>query len=337
MGRYRVTIKDVAKIAGVSLQTVSRVVNEKAGVAEDTRKRVHDVIRRLGYRPNPIARSMKGQTMTLGCIIPPLSEHVYSKIIPAIESEAYENGYFLFTGIVATENKIKAMIEEMTDRRVDGLLMIKPNDDGRSRYLVPLIEQGIPIVYLGSTPVEEEVPAVLINDELGGYLAAQYLLDLNYETIVLIEGPLNEESSRKIYAGFSKALKEKGVEPDPGLILRGEWTAESGYHKMSRLLTESKNFSAVIAQSDQMALGAIFALKEAGVSVPKDISIVGYGNTPMCKYLDPPLTTIDTPIEQLGRTGVRLLLEQINTKRSPNQIIKLDPVLIERKSCKMRR
>lgn len=153
----------------------------------------------------------------------------------------------------------------------------------------------------------------------------------------MIEGLANEEATRDKLTGFIKALKEKGIEPDQDLILRGDGTAESGYQKTSQLLAERANFSALFAQNNQMAIGAIHAIKQSGLLVPMDISVVGYGNTSQCSYFDTPLTTIELPLEQMGQSGVQLLIEVISGEGSLNQIIRLDPVLIEKEFCAVRK
>ena len=333
INKKRITITDVAQKAGVSKQTVSRVINDRPDVAPDTRKRIKALIRNMGYTPDPIARSMKGSTHTLGCITPNLSDFNFSAIVQAAQSEARQHGYFVLTGSAQSEIDVSPLLTEMLDRRVDGFLVINPRDDNRYRHLLPIIEAEIPIVYIKNTPVNEPVSAVCLDDYTGGYLASQYLISLGHRSIVTILGPENEECTKKRLAGFAKALHDVGAEVDQRLILQGDWSAESGKFAINKLLGYQVSFSAIFAQNDRMALGAMRALREAGMRIPQDISVVGYDDLPLTSFYDPPLTTVRQPIERFGQVGVQLLLEAIKKSGTDPQVVNLDPILIIRESC----
>ena len=329
----RITIRDVAKEAGVSKQTVSRVINDRPDVAPDTRVRVQQVIEHLGYHPDPIARSLKGNSHTLGCITPSLADPIFSIIVENAQTEARRLGFFILTGSAPNTADIKPLLDEMLNRRVEGLLVINPRDDGRDSYLTALIEKNIPIVYLKNTTNNDRVSAVTVNDTAGGYLATQYLLSLGHNCIAVVTGPENEECVGDRLAGYRQALQEAGIDLDTDLIVQGDWSPRSGRRAVEELLTNKTDFTAVMAQNDRMAVGVIRGLRQAGLDVPGDISVIGYDDIPLASYFDPPLTTIKQPIDQFGLIGAQLLVEAVkNNNYQPSSVV-LEPQLIERFTC----
>lgn len=335
MGQKRVTILDVAKVAGVSKQTVSRVINDRPDVADDTRQHIKEVIKKLGYQPDPIAQSMKGKTQTLGCITPNLSDFSFSNIIQAAQAEALDKGFFILTGSAQSEFDLPALLNQILNRRVDGLLVINPHDDGRYQHFLPLVEQGFPIVYLKNSPMGDPVSAVYLDDRLGGSLATEHLIALGHSEIVIIQGNRNEECSRERSIGYLDAFAEAGITSNPSLITQGDWSAASGKHAVQNLLERQISFSAVFAQNDLMAVGAINALREAGLHVPNDISVIGYDDIPLSSYFAPPLTTIRQPLSKFGQIGAQLLIDAIRQPNMRPQTIVLEPELVIRNSCNL--
>jgi len=331
--KKRITIADVALKAGVSKQTVSRVINQKPDVAPHTRKQVKDVIKAMGYTPDPIARSMKGKTQTLGCITPNFTDFNFSSIIQAAQHTAQDYGFSILFASAETDIQFPPVMDEMINRRVDGLLVINPRDDHRYHHLLPIIDQGMPITYIKNAPVFEQVPAICLDDEQGGFIAAKYLLSLGHTSIVIILGPENEASTRDRLTGFQKALRDENLEVDQKLIMNGDWTAESGKAAIDKLLSYGVPFSAIFALNDWMAIGALQALKEAGLRVPQDVSVIGFDGLPITAYIDPPLTTIKQPIEQFGRLAVKTLIEAIQKPDFHPEVIRLSPSLVIRKTC----
>ncbi len=334
----RPTIKDVAARAGVSRQTVSRVVNNKGEVSDATRDRVLAAIDELGYRPNVAARSIVvGRTCTLGCISPTLTDFTFANIIDSAQAEARRLGYFVLTGSAPTEADVEPLLEEMLRRRVDGLMVLNPRADERYRYFLPLIDKGLAVLYLNSTPQEEPVSSIHCDDRDGGYQATCYLIDLGHTAIATILGPANEEASGDRLAGYHQALADAGLAAEPDLVVRGDWSATAGYEATGRLLAAARPFSAIFAQNDQMAIGAIRALGEAGRQVPDDVSVVGFDDIPLASYFDPPLTTLRQPMQETGERAVQLLVDTIqNPDRTPEQVV-IPARLVERASCAPRR
>jgi LacI family transcriptional regulator len=242
-----ITIADVAQKAGVSKQTVSRVINDKPDVAPHTRERIKAIIKSMGYSPDPIARSMKGSTHTLGCITPNLSDYIFSSIVQAAQTEARNTGFLIFTGSASSEIDVLPLLSEMMGRRVDGFLVINPHNDHRYRHFLPLIEAKVPIVYIKNSPKDEPVSAVCLDDFCGGLIATQYLVSLGHTSIVTILGPENEECTRDRLAGYQKALSDAALHFDQRLILQGDWTAESGKSAVKKLLDYHVNFTAIFA------------------------------------------------------------------------------------------
>ncbi|MBC7228698.1 MAG: LacI family DNA-binding transcriptional regulator [Thermoflexales bacterium] len=335
--RSRPTIQDVARRAGVSRQTVSRVLNNKGEVRPETRERVLAAIEELNYRPNAVARSMvRGHTCTLGCIAPSLTDFTFASIIEGAQAEARRQGYFILTGSAPTEREVESLLEEFLHRQVDGLMVFNPYADGRFRYLLPLIQNGVPVVYLGNTPRNEPVSSVRCDDRDGGFQATRYLLALGHTTIATIIGPANEECVDDRLDGYRRALEENGLSVDDRLIVQGDWSAISGYRAARSLLETGIPFTAIFAQNDQMAIGAIRALREAGLQVPRDVSVIGFDDIPLASYFDPPLTTLRQPMTELGEHAARLLISAIREPGLTPERRLLPARIVERASCAAR-
>lgn len=331
------TIEDVASLADVSRQTVSRVVNDSGYVADETRSRVEAAIDDLDYKPNAVARSMAtGHTCTLGCVSPSLIDYTFASIIDSAQAEARRQGYFVLAASAPTANDVAPLLEEMLHRRVDGLIVLNPRADSRYHHLLPLIEHHMPIVYVSDTPCHEPVSSVRCDDRDGGYQATNYLLDLGHRAIATILGPENEKCSADRLEGYRQALTEADVPFDPTLTIRGDWSATSGHEASQRLLQIAPHFSAVFAQNDRMAVGAIHALREASYRVPEDVSMVGFDDMPLASHFDPPLTTLRQPMEETGCRAAQLLISTIEDPGRPPEHIQSQARLVERASCAVR-
>jgi DNA-binding LacI/PurR family transcriptional regulator len=330
----RPTIKDVAARAGVSRQTVSRVINSKGEVSATTRERVLAIIEELGYRPNAAARSMvMGRTCTLGCISPSLTDYTFASIIDSAQAAARRLGYFVLTGSAPTVADVEPLLEEMLHRQVDGLMVFNPRADERYRCFLPLVEMGMPVLYLNSTPQGEPVSSIRCDDLLGGYEATRHLIELGHTAIATILGPSNEEATADRLSGYRKALVEADLSCEQDCVIAGDWSAVSGYEATHQLLAAVRPATAVFAHNDQMAIGAIRALREAGRRVPDDISVIGFDDIPLAAFFDPPLTTVRQPMRETGKRAAQLLVQTIqDPDRAPDQIA-IPARLLERSSC----
>jgi DNA-binding LacI/PurR family transcriptional regulator len=333
--RKRPTIKDVAAHAKVSRQTVSRVINQKDEILPATRERVLHTMRELNYRPNAIARSMAtGRSYTLGCISPNLTDYTFACFVEGAKTEARRCNFFLHCVSAASENEIPALCEELVDSgRVEGLLVINPYADGRRRYFKDLIAQGIPVVYLGTRPREEPISSVYLDDEDGAYQATRHLIRLGHREIAMITGPSSEYCVSDRVAGYTRALTEAGLNPQTERILEGDWSATSGYQAMQTLLNSGAQFTALFAQNDRMAVGAIRAARERGLKVPNALAVVGFDDMPLASYFDPALTTVSTDFFEHGRRGARILIETIGNPSRPPELVVFPAHLVVRESC----
>ena len=331
----RVTIKDVALEAGISYQTVSRVINNKGEVSPEVCARVQVAIEKLGYRPSAIARSMvRGRTHTLGCISPNLTDYTFACLVEGAKSEARESGYFLLATSAEQESEVGALCDEMLGSgRVDGLLAINPYADGRHRRFEELVAEGAAIVYFGVSARDEAISSVRLDDEGGAYQVMRHLIALGHTRIAMLAGPQNEDCVQSRNAGFARALKEAGLDAPADTVLTGDWSASSGYQAMQHWLTSGSGFGALFAQNDRMAVGAIKAARDYGRRVPEDLAVVGFDDMPLASYFDPPLTTVRQDIFEHGRQGARLLIERIERSHLPVQQVVIPCELVVRRSC----
>jgi len=330
----KVTISDVAKIAGVSKQTVSRVINNKPDVAEATRQRVRKVIQKLGYQPDPIAQSMKGITHSLGCILPDLTDHAVACMVQAAQITAREHQFSLLIESVSSQNEIEAVVKTLVSRRVDGILVINPAENVSLRHLQFQSSPEIPIVQLDNLPHSGQVTTVSIDFAYGAYQAGRHLLKLGHKNILVISDDRFLESTHGKQAGFSQAFQEAHLEYQHNLVFEGNGSAESGFAAITNALKQKLEFTAVFAHRDRMAIGAIQALNLHGLKVPGDVTVLGCDDHPCSEGLYPPLTSVRLPLEECGRTGVELLIGNILNPTKPVNLITIKPELIIRGSTR---
>lgn len=330
MPRSHVTIREVAALAGVSHQTVSRVINRSERVNPETRQRVEAAIEQLGYRPNAVARSMAhGRTRMLACFAPNLIDYTFASLIEGAEQTCRQRGYFLLSASAPDEAAFASLVEELLhSRRVDGLIVLNPYSDRRHT----LIPKSIPLVYAGIHTPTANADTISLDDRGGGQMVARYLLGLNHRRIACITGPLVEDCTRERIAGFQAELQLAGAPLDGCQMQEGDWTVESGYQAARRLIQNDGGFSAVFAQNDRMGIGAIHALREAGLRVPGDISVIGFDDIPLAAYLDPPLTTVRQEPFEIGKAAAGLLIERIELPERPRQHRLVPAELVTRQS-----
>jgi DNA-binding LacI/PurR family transcriptional regulator len=326
----RPTIRDVAKFAGVSHQTVSRVINQFEKINPETRKKVEAAIEILGYHPSAIARSMSnGGTRTFACISPNLTDYTFASMIEGAETFAREQGYFLISATAPDALSFQILVEQLVQsRRTEGLLVINPYADKRYMYL----PKDVPVVLMGARPRTKGLASVALDDTQGGYLATRHLLSLGHKQIALISGPLEEDCVQDRINGYKKALDEAGIPFKKSLIYSGDWSATSGQVGVDNFIYHRNKFTAIFAQNDRMATGAIHLLQKNGWSIPTEISVVGFDDMPLASYFNPSITTIRQDIPVIGQNAARLL---IDLKENPNaqiQQLLFTPELVIRNS-----
>ncbi|MFE9722682.1 LacI family DNA-binding transcriptional regulator [Streptomyces sp. NPDC005794] len=320
---FRPVMGDVARRAGVSKQTVSRVLNDHPSVRPETRERVLAAMRELGYRPSQSARSLaSGRTRMLGVISFDAAQYGPAAALAAINSAAREVGHLVSSIALATADPATVVhaVDRLSAEGADGVIAIAPQAGlGRS-----MAEAGIetPLVML-ENDLGDGTPFVTADAMTGARLATGHLLGLGHPTVRHIAGPLGWTVAEQRAAGWGAALRAAGAEvPEP---LYGDWSAESGY-VLGRRLAARPEVSAVFAANDQMALGALRAFHEAGRRVPQDVSVVGYDDIPEAAYLLPPLTTVRTDYAEIGRRCVQLLLPRLDGVRQPQQHPSVVPI-----------
>ena len=331
------TIKDVAKMAGVSTTTVSHVINKTRFVAKETEEAVMQAIKSLKYSPSAVARSLKvNTTKSIGMIVTTSESPYFAEIIHAVEDHCYRQGYSLF--LCNTQNdpeKIKNHVEMLTKKRVDGLLVMCSEYTQHSLDVLSSFS-SVPMVVMDWGP-NTDTDIIEDNSFTGGYLATKHLIDCGHKAIGLIAGELDKTTARTRYEGFVKAMNEGNLPIHENWIMEGFFEPEDGYECMNKILAQDSLPTAVFCCNDVMALGAISAITEKGLRVPDDISIIGYDNIHSSRFYAPPLTTIHQSKSRLGAQAVNLLFERIANKDNNNHEkhrIAIHPELVIRKSVR---
>jgi len=330
MASSRPTIRDVAQLAGVSHQTVSRVINQSSDVTDETRERVEAAIEELGYVPNAIARSMAmGKTNTLACISQNLTDYTFASIIEGAELEARKHGYFLMSSSAANPASFKELVEDLVGhRRVDGLIIINPYADNRHLY----IPKGFPLIFVGAYSRDGSICSVSLDDEKVAYDATNHLISLGHQKIAMITGPMEEDCCCDRADGYRKAFQDAGLSVDESMILEGDWTATSGQEAFHILVSKGKAPTAVFAQNDRMAMGVLRAARELRLNIPDDLAVIGVDDMPLSSYFDPPLTTMHQDMPRIGQEAIRVLMDLIQTDRKRKVRLKIPAHLIVRQS-----
>ncbi len=325
-------MKEVARIANVSVQTVSAVINEKPGITDETRLRVLAVVQELDYRPYWVAQSLRTrQTKTIALLISNISNPVFSTIASAAEDFAYSVGYSLVVYNTHDDVGREARYIRMAgDRWVEGMLFVAAQD--RMDKLHALKAAGIPAVAIDRLPEGYNGPVVTLDNQAAGRLAAEHLLALGHTHIAHISGPLRLRLARERVEGFRNAIEAHGYYAGPVVGGDGNWECEDGYQAMRQLLLCQPRPTAVFCANDRMAIGAIRAAIEAGLRVPEDLSVVGLDDLEFAPYQNPPLTTVRQSFAELATRAVQLLLDILAEREPAQRHIVLAPTLVIRQS-----
>lgn len=298
-------MSDVGRLAGVSHQTVSRVINGSRHVRPETRQRVLDAMRELDYRPNSVARALvTGRSNTLGVVTFDTTLYGPASTLCGIERAAHEAGYFIIVASLKALNhsSVSEAVERLRLHGVDGILAIAPQQNAAEALRAAPSE--IPLVAVEAGPTGQ-VPVVAVDQVIGAATATEHLLGLGHRTVRHVAGPRGWLEAMQRLDGWRATLEAAGVEvPEP---LYGDWSAQSGYDLGSALASDP-DVTAIFAANDQMALGVLRAMHEAGREIPQDVSLVGFDDIPEAAYFMPPLTTIRQDFDEMGARGVRLLL-----------------------------
>jgi DNA-binding LacI/PurR family transcriptional regulator len=319
-----ITIKDIAEQAGVSVSTVSYVLNgNDKRVGSATREKVLELIQELNYRPNTMARSMvKRSTSTIGLIISEVDNSIFNSVVRGVEEVLKVNNYHLLLFWAATVEEEVQAIETLRSLQVDGLIFLSTTGHYQNEHLFALQAENFPFVVINRTVEEADINLVKL-DSIGiGKLATRHLIELGHQKIATIAGPIKNEpmlvSALERHQGWQQALEEYDITPQPAWIVSCNYSYRSGYGAVKRLLNQTgrgpNRPSAIFIANDTMAIGALCALHELHLRVPDDIAVVGVGDPPHAAYTAPPLTVVSMPMYEAGQVATRILLEQLGSK-----------------------
>jgi LacI family transcriptional regulator len=332
-GQYtRITIVDVATEAGVSSGTVSRVINQDVHVRPETRERVLEVMQRLGYVANRQARSLAGgKTNTIGVLVPDLGTEYTGVIIRGIDMELGFTGLDLILYTThRTASKESNYVANLAQGMVDGLLLVLPRSP--ADYVEILTDRRFPFVLIDHQGTGKECPAVGATNWQGAYNATEYLIKLGHQRIGFITGSMDLGCAQDRLAGYRSALRTHHIPETPELQYEGGFFQPDGYAGAEALLDLDDPPSAIFASNDVMAMGVMDAVRNRGLRVPDDVSVIGFDNVPQSAVVFPPLTTVQQPLEQMGRVATQMLLGILNKPEKHTGRIELPTELVVRSS-----
>lgn len=334
----RPTLDDVAKRAGVSRATVSRVVNGYPYVSRKVRERVLRAIEEIGYQPHITARALASRrTWNVGFVVPSslhkfFTDPYFPRLIDGIVRVCNQHNYILSLFVFHTEDLEKQLLPRLTSGSlVDGIII--QATEANDTILAKIVQEGIPFVVVGRPLNLSDVSYVDVDNVGGAYKAVSHLIAVGRRHIGTITGPLNTAVGQDRLEGYRQALREHDLPILDRFIVAGDFTELSGYVGARRLLAQNPELDAIFVASDLMASGALRALREAGKEVPTDVALVGYDDLPPAQLAVPPLTTIRQPIQHLGMTAMQLLLEKVEHGETAPRKIVLKTELIVRRSC----
>ncbi|MFZ4450692.1 catabolite control protein A [Salibacterium aidingense] len=323
------TIYDVAREAGVSMATVSRVVNGNPNVKPATRKKVLDAIEGLGYRPNAVARGLASKkTTTVGVIIPDISSIFFAELARGIEDIAtmYKYNIILCNSDQNKEKEIH-LINTMLEKQVDGILFM--GGEITEEHAETFKRSSVPIVLAATLDENREMPSVNIDYQQAAFDAVSELINSGVQRVGMVTGPLEDPvNGYQKFSGYKKACEELGHGFDENLVAVGDYTYDAGLEAAQKLMGLDKAPTAIFAATDEMALGVIHGLQDTGVKVPEDVQVVGFDNTRLAQMVRPTLTTVVQPMYDIGAVSMRLLTKYMNKEDVEDEVVVL-PHLME--------
>jgi LacI family transcriptional regulator len=333
----RVTMSDVAQQAGVSLMTVSRVINNKGEISPETRQRVQEVIEKLGYRPSSIARSLAGgQTFTIGLVVPDIANPYFSGMAHGVTQIAYSEGFsVLLCDCEEDPDRELAMLDVLEEKRVDGVVVAAPRS-ATEKLLSLLPRQPNTVVVNRLFEQEDSSPAsgyVINDDKNGGYMITNNFISRGHTAIGFLAGPRSSYGSLRRDVGYRAALSENNLEYRPEIVRHCPPTVDGGREIGSQLLMEYPEISALFCFNDLVAIGALQCCQRLGRKVPGDLAIIGYDDIPMASWVTPSLSTCRVNFEEMGREAMRLLISNINDCPVDCANIIMQPRLVIRDSA----
>ncbi len=326
-----VSIKDIARAAGVSHSTVSRALADSPLVKEETRERIKQLAQEMGYSPHALARSLvTRRTQTVGVVVTTIADPFVSEIVRGLEETGQNHGYtIILCNSNAEPRRELAAVKALREKRVDGIIVTASRIG--DLYLPLLEDFGVPIVLINNQQTGKYVYSIGTDDLRGGQIATEHLLSLGHTRIAYIASPNNVNSSQARMDGYRAALEAAGIAFDPALVADGDGRPAAAMRATEHLLSRGIRPTAIFCYNDMTAIGTIRALRKAGIRVPDDISVVGYDDIPIVEYLDPPLTTIRQRKYDMGCMAMDMLLRLLNGAADV-QDVTIEPTLVLRES-----
>ncbi|MGR5297965.1 substrate-binding domain-containing protein [Vibrio mediterranei] len=329
------TMKDIARLAGVSTSTVSHVINKTRFVSEEISERVNSAAKELNYAPSALARSLKmNRTRTIGMLVTTSTNPFFGEVVKGVERSCYHQNYnLILCNTEGDTERMRASIDTLLQKRVDGLILMCSTLEGEK---LDIFDQypTIPVVVMDWGPIHFESDKIQDNSYLGGYLATKHLIECGHREIGCITGPLNRHQAMMRYEGYKKALKEHSLPLNPDWIIESDFECDGGAKSLEILMSRGALPSSLFVCNDMMAMGAINIAHDKGVKVPEELSIIGYDDIHIAKYMTPALTTIHQPKYRLGKAAVETLLAKIDKTTEVPDVVQLEPTLVVRNSVK---
>ncbi len=329
------SLKEVAKLAGVSVATVSRVINNSAKVSPETVKIVNKAIKKLDFKPSRVAQRLRvkdGRKKLIGLIVPDIQNPFYVDVVRGVEDMSYENGFAIYMcNFAQDESKERLYLDLMQSESVDGLILAPVNE--KDDRVIKLVNSGLPIVCVDRSLSDVEVDSVVVNNEEGAFAAVNHLASLGYKRIAYLGGLPGIPTTRQRMNGYISALKKNGIKVDKKFILTGDSKHISGKKMASELLDLEQPPEALFTGNNLITLGALEVIHSRGLKIPDDVAIIGFDDMPWSISLNPPLTAVSQPGYEIGRRAADILFQRIEEPDRENVQLVLNTKLVIRESC----
>ena len=328
----QITIREVAQAAGVSIATVSRILNGQGGVSPGLVEQVETAVKELKYQPNSVARALKvRESKSIGLLIPDIENPFFPALVRGVEDAAQIGGYALILcNTDGKQGEEEKYIRFLLSKQIDGIIFTGNFTAEDWKKWLPVL--NVPVVLLDRRVEGTSFSTVMVDNYLGAFMAVEHLIQQGNKKIALISGRALSANNGDRIKGYFAALKQYGLPQHPELMAEGQFSFESGYNAVDQLVNQGVDFDAVFACNDMMAIGAIERLIELGRRVPEDVAVVGFDNIRMAGWYKPALTTVDQPVYEMGQIAAQMLIEHMNgTKREAEQVV-IKPELVLRQS-----
>ena len=327
------TMKDIARLAKVSTSTVSHVINKSRFVSDEIAERVNNAAKELNYAPSALARSLKmKRTNTIGMLVTTSTNPFFGEVVKGVERRCYEKGYnLILCNTEGDSERMKSSIDTLLQKRVDGLMLMCSTLEGEHLDVFERYPE-LPVVVMDWGPMLFASDKIQDNSHQGGYMATKYLIDNGHTEIGCITGPLHRNQASLRYEGYKKAMSDANLELNAQWIIESNFMCDGGFDSYHKLKNKGQLPSALFVCNDMMAMGVINAAYQDGLHIPSDLSIIGYDDIHLSKFMTPSLTTIHQPKHRLGKAAVDTLISRLETPDAYPQVVELEPTLVERDS-----